>query len=256
MNVITCYKIVPEAQDIIVQKDRTLSFERAEWKIGQYDLNAIEAGMQLVEAVGGKVTALSVGESTLKDSKLRKGVLSRGPEDLIQVIDDGLEDAETHQTAKALAAAVRKIADYDLIICGEGSSDLYAQQVGPQLGELLNVPTVNFISKITPEGDKIIVERTLEGEVEVLEIPLPAVISVTTDINLPRIPGMKAILAAGKKPVTEWSGADIACDCAGRMIDIVSTLAPEQVDRKQIIVEGDSEEAVAKLFVNIRKELL
>lgn len=256
MNIIACYKIVPEEQDIVVLQDRSLSFARAEWKIGQYDLNAIEAGMQIVETAGGQVAALSVGSQPLENSKLKKGVLSRGPEELYLAVDPKLADADTHLTAQALAAAIRKIGACDLIICGEGSGDLYAQQVGAQLGELLNLPCINGISKITPQDNKIMAERTLENEVEVLEIPLPAVLSVTTDINLPRIPSMKNILAAGKKPVTQWDLSALDLEQAENKTQVLSTLAPEQVERKQLILEGESEEVIQKLFESIRKELL
>ena len=102
------------------------------------------------------------------------------------------------------------MANYDLVLCGEGSADLYAQQVGVQLGQLLNVPTINSVSKIVSVADgKVTVERTLEDEVETLEMPLPAVISVTSDINEPRIPSMKQILGAGKKPSTIWTVGDV-----------------------------------------------
>ena len=143
MNIITCYKIVPEEQDIVVEKDRSLSFNRAEWKIGQYDLNAVEAGVAIAEATGGKVMALSVGGKELDNSKLKKGILSRGPEELYLVIDESLGNADSYTTAQTLAAAIRKIGKVDLIICGEGSSDLYAQQVGAQLGQMLKAATIN-----------------------------------------------------------------------------------------------------------------
>ena len=255
MKVIVCYKIVPEEQDIVVLKDRNLSFDRAEWKIGAFDLNAVEASMQIVGASGGSVTALSIGGKQLESSKLRKSVLSRGPEDLYLVIDEQLGKADTYLTALALKGAIDKIGSYDVVLCGEGSSDLYAQQVGAQLGQLLNVATINAVSKITPDGDKLVVERTLENEVEILEITLPAVIAVTTDINEPRIPGMKETMTAGKKPVTQWSPADIGLQEVAKSTEIISTLAPEQVDRKQIILEGESEEVVEKLFQNICSEL-
>lgn len=256
MNVLTCYKIVPEEQDIVVQKDRKLSFDRAEWKVGQYDLHAIEAGMQLVDAAGGRVSALSIGNKQLENSKLKKAVLSRGPEDLYLVMDEQLGQADTYVTARTLAAAIKKIGSVDVVICGEGSSDLYAQQVGAQLGQMLGAATLNAVSKITPNGDKLIVERTLENEIEILEVMLPAVISVTTDINLPRIPSMKEILAAGKKTVTQWGISEIGLEVLLNTTEIISTLAPEEVDRKQIILEGDSAEIVNQLFENIRKELL
>lgn len=255
MNIIVCYKIVPDEQDIVVRPDRTLALDKAEWKIGQYDLCAVEAGMQIVEAVGGKLAALSIGTKQLENSKLKKGILSRGPQELFLVIDDTLANADTHQTATILADSVKKIENADLILCGEGSSDLYAQQVGIQLGELLNLPTINAVSKITVQGERLVVERTLEDEVEVLEISLPAVVSVTTDINLPRIPGMKDILAAGKKPMTQWGVSDLGLENKEKSTKIINTLAPQQADRKHIILEGESEEVINKLFEHLRRDL-
>lgn len=253
MNVVSCYKVVPEEQDISVKPDRSLSFERAEWKIGQYDLPAIEAGMQIVEAVGGKVTLVSAGDGRLDNSKLWKAALSRGPAELYIIVDEGLAGADSYQTAVTLAAAIRKIG-FDLVLCGEGSSDLYAQQVGAQLGEQLGINVFNAVSKITPQGDRVRIERTLEREIEVLDVPLPVVLSLTADANLPRIPQMKDILAAGKKPTTKWSLSDLG-QPAGRIANVVSTLAPESVDRKQVIIEGDSDENIRAFLQNIRKEL-
>ncbi len=254
MNIIACYKIVPDEKDIQVRSDRSISIDKAEWVIGQYDLNAVEAAMQIYEAVGGKVTALSVGDRQLENSKLKKGVLSRGPQELFLVIDEALSGADTNLTARALAAAARKIG-FDLIICGEGSQDLYSQQVGIQLGQILNVPTLNAVSRIVAENGKLIVERSLEDEVEVLEVSLPAVISVTTDINQPRIASMKDILAAGKKPVTQWSLADVGLNDANRRTEILYTLAPEQAERKRIILEGESEEVLDKFYELLRKAI-
>ncbi|SHN88267.1 electron transfer flavoprotein [Desulfitobacterium chlororespirans] len=254
MDVIVCYKIVPEEQDIAIKADRTLSFDKVEWKLGQYDLPAVEAGVQLVETAGGKVTAVSVGNKQLDNSKFKKAILSRGPEEACLVVDDLLTDADAFQTAQSLAKTISKKGAFDLVICGEGSSDLYAQQVGSQLGELLNVPAMNGISKITPGDGKITVERTLEEEVEILEIPLPAVISVTTDSYQPRIPSMKEILAAGKKPVTQWTLTDIAVSTE-QPTQIISTLAPPKADRKQIMVEGDSEDNINIFLEHLRKEL-
>lgn len=256
MHIITCYKLVPEEQDIIVKADHTLSFDRASWKVGTYDRNAIEAGMTLAESMpGAEVSALTAGGRQLDNTKMKKDLLSRGPGKLFLVVDDALDDADAYQTAAVLAAAVNKIGVFDLVICGEGSSDLYAQQVGPQLGQQLGVACLNAVSKIVPQGDKVIVERSLEDAVEVWELPLPAVLSVTTDVNLPRIPGMKDVLAAGKKPVTQWTLADLEEPAGGwqRPTRIVSTLAPEQTTRKNIVFEGP--EAVETLYGHIRKDI-
>ena len=134
MRVISCYKLVPDEQDIRVNPDQTLSFDRAQWKIGLYDQNAIEAAMQVVEASEGSVSALSVGGKILENSKLKKAVLSRGPAEAFMVSDSSLEEADAYRTALALAAAIRKMGAFDLVVCGEGSADEYAGQVGPQLG--------------------------------------------------------------------------------------------------------------------------
>ncbi len=254
MKIIVCYKIVPEEANIEINPDRSLSLKNVQWKLSQYDLNAVEAAMQLVEAVGGSVSALSIGDQKIDNSKLKKGILSRGPDDLYLVQDEQLKAADTNLTAKTLAAATARIG-FDLILCGEGSADIYAQQVGIQLGELLKVPVINAVSQITPQDGRLIIERTLEDEVEVLEVTLPAVLAVTADINITRLPGMKEILAAGKKPVVEWDLDKIGMGEAWPRVEAISTLAPEQMARKKIIIEGDSEQQIAELAEYIRKEL-
>lgn len=255
MNIITCFKVVPEEEDIIIKSNGELSFERAKMTISNYDLNSIEAGTQLIEANSGTLVALSVGGPATDDSKLKKNVLSRGPESLVIVADEAFYNMDTHQTALSLKAAIEKIGTYDLVLCGDGSADLYAQQVGVQLGQLLNLPTINSISKITEADGKVIVERTLEDEVETLELTLPAVVSVTSDINLPRIASMKQILAAGKKPSSVWKASDVNLAKPANSIEVLETKAPKQVDRKQDIIEGDSDEAIKKFIGKISGEL-
>lgn len=256
MKIIACVKAVPEEQDIAVRSDHTLDLSKAELKVGQYDLNAVEAAVQLQEATSGaEPTVVTMGTlKGLKNSKLQKAMLSRGAGELFCIADDSLDAIDSFATAKNLATAISKIGGVDLVLCGEGSGDIYAQQVGPILGQLLGFVSLNSISKITPQGDKLVVERSLENEIEVLEVPLPAVLSVTTDINKARIPSLKEILAAGKKPVTLWGGIDLDITKESS-IEIISTLAPEQADRRKKIFEGDSEDIINELFENLRKAL-
>ncbi len=255
MNIIVCYKLIPDSEDMIVKPDGSISLDQAEWVISDYDLLAVEAGLQLVEKYGGKLMALSVGTDRLQNSKSKKDILSRGPDELYLVIDPSLGYGDTHQTSQVLAAAVNKLGDFDLVLFGEGSGDLYFQQVGLQVGELLGKPTFNAVSKIDVEDGKLIVERSLENEIDVLSIPMPAALSVTTDINVPRLPSMKEILKAGKKPVTEWSLGDLEStgDFTSR-VDILSVKAPKAADRKKIQIEGKPEEAVQTLIGYLSKE--
>lgn len=255
MRVIACCKAVPEEQDIVIAKDRQVSFDKAEWKFGAYDLNAIEAGKQIIEAVGGSLSGLCAGGKILENPKMKKDIISRGLDDLYVVADDAAENLDTLQSARVLEAAIKQMGAYDLVLCGAGSSDLYAQQVGNQLGELLGVPVVNDVNKITPEGDKVIVERAMENEIQVLEVSLPAVLSVTSEINTPRIAGMKDIIAANKKPMTKYSLSDIDVTDNQPSIEVVSTLAPEQKERQLNIFEGDSEEVVDAFVKLLSAEL-
>ena len=254
MKIIACYKLVPEEESIKVNSDKTLNLSGAEWKVGQYDLNAVGAGIELMEAVGGEVVVLTAGGEIVDNSKLKKSILSRGPSQMYGIMDSALFGADSYATAQVLKAGVEKIGGADLVLCGEGSGDIYSQQVGSMLGAMLGWPTVNAVSKVTAEGNKLIVERNLESCVEVLEMELPAVISVTSDINMPRIPGMKDILAAGKKPATIWSPADVLTS-AKCVTETVSMLAPEQPGRLQIVLDGDSEENIETLYNYLRKAL-
>lgn len=254
MNIITCYKSVPDEQDIVVNSsDGSLDFSRADTKISQYDLNAIEAANQIkAQQPESKVIALSIGGKALTNMKGRKDVLSRGPDELVVVVEDQFEYALPHQSAIALSAAAKKVG-FDLILSGDGSADLNAQQVSILMGEELQVPAINGVKKILSIApDTIVVERELEDEIETLSIPLPAVIAVTSDINVPVIPSMKAILGAAKKPVQAWTAADIGLgDVAA--LSTQSIAAPKQKVRQRIIIEGDGDDQVAQFAEHLRK---
>ena len=254
MKIIACCKVVPDEQEIQVLPNKTLSMEQTPWKISQYDLNALEAAKKLSAETAGSVTVLSVGgTSGLENTKIRKDILSRGADSLSLVIDDTHAFADSLTTAKGLAAALKSSDGFDLVLCGTGSSDLYAQEVGIQLGALLDLPTYNSVTSITAKGDILEIERTLENEVEVLEITLPAVLSVTSDLNTPGVPAMKDIMKAGKKPVATL---EVALNEVATNVEQKSQLAPDQQERRQNIIEGDGDDAVEALFQFLKKEVL
>lgn len=250
MKILVGCKLVPEDQDIVVQNDGTLDMSKAAPKISQFDLNAIQTAVDIKKQnADATITALSVGGKKLENVKVRKDMLSRGLDELVVVTDEKYENLLPHQTSKILSE-VAKEQGFDLIICGDGSGDLYAQQTGIKLGALLDVPTVNGISQIVSiDENKVVAKRALENEVETLEIPLPAVICVSADINEPSIPGMKAILAAGKKPVNV---KEVVVEDSN-LVDLVEIKAPKKKERAHIIVEGDSEDQIAEFINNLRK---
>ena len=248
MNIIVPIKVLADDQDIVVAADRSLDDSKAHRIVSTYDLNAIEAAVQLASAhADSKVVCVSVADAKADDSKLKKGILARGVDELVMIADDACADLDAHATAAMLARLVDGLDAADLIVCGDGSADNYAQQVDVQLAAKLGLPVVNAATKITAKGDVLEVERTLEDVVEVVEVPLPAVVSVAPDIALPRIPGMKDILAAGKKP----SSVNAASDVEAAVVDVVETKAPQQAERKMEMldasVDGDLEKFAAAL---------
>ena len=245
MNIVAAFKVVPDDQDFQVSADGTLDYSKAKNTASAYDLNAIEAAAQLAD--GGRVVAVTAGPADIDDSKLKKNILARGVDELYMTADDACKGLDAHPAAAALADLVAKAGEYDLILCGDGSADDYAQPVDVQPAARLGLPSVNGATKIEAGSGSVTVERTLEDVVEVVEVPLPAVVSVAPDIALPRIPGMKDILAAGKKP----SSVNAASDVAAAVVDVVETKAPQQAERKMEVldasVDGDLEKFAAAL---------
>ena len=248
MNIIVPIKVLADDQDIVVSADRSLDDSKAHRIVSTYDLNAIEAAVQLASAhEDSKVVCVSVADAKADDSKLKKGILARGVDELVMIADDACADLDAHATAAMLARLVDGLDAADLIVCGDGSADNYAQQVDVQLADALDLPVVTAVSAVSVEGAVATCDRMLETQLQTVQVDLPAVISVVPDIALPRIPGMKDILAAGKKP----SSVNAASDVAAAVVDVVETKAPQQAERKMEMldasVDGDLEKFAAAL---------
>ncbi|MEG1758713.1 MAG: putative electron transfer flavoprotein FixA [Oscillospiraceae bacterium] len=255
MKILVCFKIVPDEQEISIKSDKTLDVSRASFVISTYDCNAIEAAMRCAAAAeNSSVVALTAGGERVENSKMKKGALSRGPEALFAVKDEALDPADSIGGASALKAGIEKIGGVDLVICGEGSGDMYNQQIGNVLGALMGVPAVNAVSGIIPGDGSVVVERAVEDGVEVLELALPAVLSVASDICPVRIPSMKDILGAGKKPSAIFALDELGGKVDGK-IDTVSILAPQDTERKRIVVKGDGDDQLAEFYANIRQAI-
>ncbi|MBP8979764.1 MAG: electron transfer flavoprotein subunit beta/FixA family protein [Syntrophobacterales bacterium] len=200
-NVIACCKWVVDEAYIRKGAGGALDFSAVDYKLSEYDRNALEEAVRCRGEAGGKVTALTAGAP--EAAKGVKDALSRGADTAVFVGDPAFADLDSSQTAAVLGEVIRSRIPYDLIICGEGSGDRYAQQVGPRLAEHLGIPCVSYVLKLslTGEGAGITAERRVEEGVEVVEVPFPVLVTVLPEINTPRIPGVKDTLMAGKKPV-------------------------------------------------------
>lgn len=251
VKIAVAFKVVPDDQDIQVAPDRSLDFSKAKGTVSAYDLNAIEAAVQLAAAnPGSTVTAVTAGGGAIDDSKLKKNVLARGVDDLIMVADDTCAGMDAAGASQVLAAVLADGA-YDVVLCGDGSADDYAQQVDVQLAARLGVPSVSAVTGLSVEDGVLVVDRTLEDVVETVEVPLPAVVSVAPDAAAPRIPGMKDILAAGKKPMDVRS-APLA---PAAVIRRVSCAAPEAAERACNVTDAAADGAVEAFAAALKAAL-
>ena len=229
MQVVAAIKIVPDDQDIQVAADRSLDFSKARPVVSEYDLNALEAAVQLAAATGGSAIAVTAGAASIDDSKTKKNVLARGMEALYLTADDA----------------------WDVVLVGDGSADLYAKQTGAQLAARLNVPYVAGAIALEEDGGSLKVRRKTEDEVEVLSVPLPAVVSVLPEAAAPRIPGMKDILAAGKKPME----AVALAEAPAAALEVVSCKAPVQAERAMEVYDATDDGAVEKFAAALKAAL-
>jgi electron transfer flavoprotein beta subunit len=250
-TIIACYKWVADEADININADLSVDFSKAKGKISDYDRNAIEAAVQAAATLGGKAAALTFGSAKAKQSL--KDALSRGLEEAYYINAEEAAQADGAVTAKALAAAIKKIEDVSLVICAEGASDTFARQTAPRIGAVLDWPVITSVSKIELNGNSLIAVRRLEDNMQTVKVELPAVVAVLPEINNAPIPGLKAVLSAGKKPVSELKAGDLGIDFTPKTT--VSGFKGYVMNRKNIIFsEGEAVDKVKELAAALRKE--
>lgn len=248
-KLICCFKWVIDEEYIRIDSSGQLDLESVDYKISNYDRNAIEETVRIKEQYDGDVIAVTVGSP--EASRGLKNALSRGADKAYFINDESFVDLEPSQTAAILADVIGAQIEYDVIVCGEGSSDLYARQVGPRLAEKLGIPCICFAQKIDIEDDQIIVERKVEDGIELITAPLPVVVTVLPDINSPRIPGLKDTLAASKKPIINISKQDLAGDYEPK----IKTSEIKAVSMKRTCVKfGDGAKDISDFVQAILKE--
>jgi len=214
-EIVACFKWVIDEAYIRRGPGGDLDLSAVNYKISDYDRNAIEEAVRLKEKCGGSITAVTVGVP--EATRGIKDALSMGADRAVFIADALFAGLEPSQTASVLSEAIRAGTQFDLILCGEGSSDLYAQQVGPRLAEKLGIPCICYVQKLDVEGDLLTAERRVEEGVEVVEAKLPALVTVLPDINTPRIPGVKDTLTASKKPVVTVTAAELKSIAEARL---------------------------------------
>jgi electron transfer flavoprotein beta subunit len=243
MKIVVCVKYVPDAQaDRKFAADLTTDRAGVDGLLSELDEYAVEEGLKLAEAGGGSVTVLSVGPAEA-DTAVRKA-LQMGADAGIHVLDDALHGSDALATSLVLATAAAK-AEFDLVLTGMASTDGGLSVVPAMLAERLAVRQVTFAGTLTVTDGTVRIEREGDASTEVIEASLPAVVSVTDQINEPRYPSFKGIMAAKKKPVQTWSLADlgvsadeVGASAAWTAVSDVTARPPRQAGQK-VTDEGD-----------------
>ncbi len=262
MNMIVCVKQVidPEAPPASFKIDsatnKVVPPAGVSPVISPFDEQAVEAALRIKDAQGGKITVLSLGTNLLRD--VLKKPLSMGADELILLEDDAFTEGDSWSTAYALAMAIKKIGDYDLIFCGRQAADWDAGQVGLGIAEMLGLPSITIARKIEPTDGKAKVERVTADGYEVIEVSLPALITVSNELGEPRYPTIKGIMAAKKKEPVIWEPADIGVDVsqigtAGRRIKLLKLFQPVHEGKCEIVESESPEEAGVNLALKLRE---
>ncbi len=252
MNVIVCVKQTVDLQQVRIRKEtRQPVLENIPLTLGAIDKNALEEAVRLKDKVGGKIFVVSVGPESLEETI--KEALAMGADEAVLVTAPDLEGAESAKAALLLAEAIKQMEGYDLILLGEGSADNYSGQVGPRLAEILDLPQVTYVKSLEVNGEKVKALRSLEDSLEEVEVEMPALISVVSEINEPRIPAVSQILRAGRKPKKILKPLDLSVRLAGgRWVETLSNLAPVQ-ERKGVLFK-DGLKDLPNLVLALKEE--
>lgn len=252
MDIIVCLKQVPDLQQIRIKREtREPVTEGAPFVFGQFEKNALEEAVRLKEKHGGKVIALALGNAKLKDLIIE--ALAMGADEAVMLTDPGFSGGGSARTAACLAAAIKKIGKFDLVLMGEGSADNYSGQVTSRVAELLGLAQITYVRELQVEGARVRATRDLEEALEVVEADLPVVVSATSELNTPRLPPLTAILKASRKPIKTITPSDLGVEIKPPVVQTISNLAPAQ-ERKQLLFEGDVDKTVDELLKALQKE--
>jgi electron transfer flavoprotein alpha subunit len=241
MKIVVLVKQVPVVSAMKLDPEtKTLKREGVPSEVSSFDIRALLKAIELRNAQGGEVVALTMGPPQARAAL--EHCLALGADRGLHLVDRAFAGADTLATARALALALKK-EEYDLILCGRHSTDAETGQVGPEVAELLNLPQVTAVSKLTINGQTLTVERETDSGFETVECTLPVLLSATEDLAPEKFPNKADKEKAKEKPIQELTASDLSSDLAqfgasGSPTWVESVQAVE-VAREKKILEGD-----------------
>ncbi len=265
MNIIVCCKQVldPEAPvstfKVDPSQNKVLAPPGVPPVINPFDEYAVEAALRIKDKTGAKITIISMGNNLARD--VVKKPLAVGADELILLDDPAFDGADSWSTANTLAAAIRKIGQYDLILCGREAADWDAGQVGIGIAEILGIPCITVVRKIEIAAGNALLEKVVSEGYETLEVSLPALVTVSNELGERRYATIKGVMAAAKKQPTVWKPADIGVDpgqtgAAGRRMKLLSLVQPSRQVKCEIVGGETPADVGANLALKLREAKL
>lgn len=260
MNILVCLKQVPGTTKVDINPEtNTLIRQGIENIINPFDTYALEEGVRLKERFEGKVTVLTMGPPQAED--ILREAISLGADEAVLIGDRAFAGSDTLATSYTLSRAIRKIGEYDLIICGRQTIDGDTAQVGPEMAEMLDIPFISYVSEVEEIGNGAIrVQRMIDEGHEEIEASLPALITVSKEINVPRLPSLRGRTRAKSAVITNWDAAELNVDeervgLNGSPTRVVNIFFPQRVKSGEIL-QGTTEEVVDSLVDRLKDNKL
>jgi electron transfer flavoprotein beta subunit len=256
MNIAVCIKQVPDTTEVRINPEtNTLIREGVPSIVNPFDENAVEEALRLRDKHGGKVTVITMGPPQAVEAL--KQTIAMGADEVYLISDRAFAGSDTWATSYTLASAIKKLGKFDIILCGKQAIDGDTAQVGPGIAEWLDIPQVTFAVKVEFDGNKVKVERLLEEANEIVEIPIPCVITVVKQINEPRVSSLKGMMRAKKAEIKTLSAADIEADInitglKGSPTRVVKIFAPPAKGGGEML-SGSADEMVSALISKLRE---
>ena len=259
MKIVVCVKQVPNTNEIKINPETgTLIRDGVESILNHDDANALEQALRIKdEDKETKVTVITMGPPQAKE--MLQECIAMGADEAILLSDRALGGSDTWATSNALAAGIRKIGEYDLILAGRQAIDGDTAQVGPQIAEKLGLAQVTYVKEFKMEGKDIYVKRALEDGYEELKVKLPCVLTAIKDLNTPRYMSIRGILKGAKAEIKVWGAEEIGVDKStvglkASPTNIFRSFTPKPKG-KGITVEGDTAKELAEnLLTDLRKK--
>jgi electron transfer flavoprotein beta subunit len=248
MHIVVCMKQVPRDNSVKINADLTINADGIEQIMNLFDEYAVEEALQWNEKLGGKVTILSIGPEDWKEQIRR--ALAMGATDSLLLSDPAFARLDSFGAARVAAAAIKKLGDVDLVLCGRNSTDDETGAFAPALARLLGWTQLTYVGKVvTLESGRIVAERHLEEVVETVEASLPAVATVVKGINEPRYPSLLRIRKVAKVEIPTWSAANLGLSVADLTpaLNLVNRVPPPPRPKGEVIEGKDAAEKVKKL---------